>query len=328
VDDDLEKVRAEIDDTDSEILRFLNRRMELALRIGRIKASKGMPLFHPEREQIVFQHILNRNQGPLSEELLRSIYREIFAASRLIQYRPEEDRTRKAQSAGPSICGCFGECSSSEFLKYINHPEIDMVEWRMDMLPGAQSPETMGPFLAALSSKPRLPLIATNRPVREMGGFSGDENLRIRMLEEAAKAGAEWVDVEHDADLDCIERLHQAGARVLLSWHCSGETPSQDLLLAKFEKMRSSGADALKIVTMAQNSNDNLRILELIPLAKEHRIDLVAFCMGPAGKWSRVASLFLGSPWTYAQFEGLMPTATGQLLISEVRALIRAFGTN
>ena len=81
----------------------------------------------------------------------------------------------------------------------------------------------------------------------------------------------------------------------------------------------------MKIVTMAQSGEDNLRVLELIPLAgKEFGIELIAFCMGPAGKWSRLVSIFLGSPWTYAQFEGQSATAPGQLSVSEMRAMIRS----
>jgi chorismate mutase/prephenate dehydratase len=87
VDDDLDKIRDQIDDIDSEMLRLLNRRMELAIEVGRIKASRGSPLFHPGREQFVSHRLSNLNPGPLSEESLQSIYREIFAASRLIQYR-------------------------------------------------------------------------------------------------------------------------------------------------------------------------------------------------------------------------------------------------
>lgn len=83
----IEKLREEIDGLDSELLEILNKRMELAIRVGQIKILKCIPLFHPEREALVFDRLLKLNPGPLSEESLRSIYREIFAASRLIQYR-------------------------------------------------------------------------------------------------------------------------------------------------------------------------------------------------------------------------------------------------
>ena len=101
---DLEKIRRQIDRVDSELVLLLNRRMELAAEVGRIKASAGLPTFHPEREQIVSQRLSELNPGPLSGESLRSIYREIFAASRLMQYRLQ------VAFPGPSIWK-FGQAS-------------------------------------------------------------------------------------------------------------------------------------------------------------------------------------------------------------------------
>ena len=222
--------------------------------------------------------------------------------------------------------GCLVECSSREFPKWLNRVEVDLVEWRMDKFAQRHSIEEMKSFFGALSVKPRLPVIATNRPVREMGAFVGPEDLRLDMLEEAARSGAEWIDLEHDAGEDHIARFRQAGSKVLLSWHNPAETPSKGILRAKLESMRKTGADALKITTMAQTAEDNLRVLELIPLAgKEPGIDLIAFCMGPAGKWSRLVNIFLGSPWTYAQFEGQPEAAPGQLSVPWLRALISSF---
>ncbi len=87
VDEKLAGIREEIDGIDSELLRLLNRRMELAIEVGRIKACSGLPLFYPEREAIIFERLSKLNSGPLSEESLRFIYREILAASRLMQYK-------------------------------------------------------------------------------------------------------------------------------------------------------------------------------------------------------------------------------------------------
>jgi len=345
VHDDLEKIRDEIDGIDSHMLRLLNRRMELAIEVGRIKAFRGLQLFHPERERIVSQRLSKLNPGPLSEESLRSIYREIFAASRLIQHRlqaalpgpegtqsPFDESNRqgaKAKNQKVRICGCLAECPSQEFGKWLNHPEVDLVEWRMDRFfaGGHSIEEEMKSFLETLSARPRLPVIATNRPVREMGGFAGREDLRLSMLEQAAKSGVDWIDFEHDADMDYIAHFRQAGAKVLISWHNPVETPSMGVLCAKLESMLKTGPDALKIVTLAKSDVDNLRVAELIPVAREEfGIDLIAFCMGPAGKWSRLVSLLLGSPWTYVRFDGQSASAPGQFTVSEMRALVRFFG--
>jgi 3-dehydroquinate dehydratase type I len=222
------------------------------------------------------------------------------------------------------ICGCLTGCSPEDFPKWLNHPEVDLVEWRMDKFADSYPVEEMNAFLVALSGKPRLPVIATNRPFREMGAFAGREDVRLRMLEDAARSGADWIDIEYGECMDMIAPLREAGSKVLVSWHNPAETPGRKILRTKLENMCKPGADALKIVTMAQSDEDNLRVLELIPLAgKELGVDLVAFCMGPAGGWSRLASLFLGSPWTYAQFAGQSETAPGQLSVSDMRGLIR-----
>ena len=140
MDEELDKIREEIDGTDSELLRLLNRRMELATEVGRIKASRGLPLFHPEREQIIFQRLSKLNPGPLSEESLRSIYREVFAASRLIQYRlqvaflgPEWTNSHLASISLFGHSACYLPCASLEevfdsFLKGTAHLAVIPIE--------------------------------------------------------------------------------------------------------------------------------------------------------------------------------------------------------
>lgn len=85
MDEGLEALRAAIDGVDTELLNLLNRRMELALEVGRLKQAKGLPLFHPGREEEIFERLGKANTGPLPGASLRSIYREILAASLLLQ---------------------------------------------------------------------------------------------------------------------------------------------------------------------------------------------------------------------------------------------------
>jgi len=140
VEEELDEIREEIDGVDSELLRLLNRRMELAIEAGRIKASMGLPLFHPEREQAVFQRLSKLNPGPLSEESLRYIYREVFAASRLIQYRlqvaflgPEWTNSHLASISLFGHSACYLPCASLEevfdsFLKGKAHLAVIPIE--------------------------------------------------------------------------------------------------------------------------------------------------------------------------------------------------------
>lgn len=86
VEDRLEIIREAIDAADKELLELLNRRMELSCRVGRIKADQGLQLFDPGREETILDRLAKTNHGPILEASLRAIYREIFSASRLLQY--------------------------------------------------------------------------------------------------------------------------------------------------------------------------------------------------------------------------------------------------
>jgi chorismate mutase/prephenate dehydratase len=86
VGEELKELREAIDRLDMDLLGLLNKRMELAKEVGRIKAAKGLTLFDPRREELIYERLTNANPGPITDESLRSIYREIFAASRLLQY--------------------------------------------------------------------------------------------------------------------------------------------------------------------------------------------------------------------------------------------------
>lgn len=85
-DERLSALREAIDRVDLELLQLFNKRMEFSQEVGRIKASNSLSLFVPGREELIIQRLLAANPGPLTEASMRAIYREIFAASRLLQY--------------------------------------------------------------------------------------------------------------------------------------------------------------------------------------------------------------------------------------------------
>jgi chorismate mutase / prephenate dehydratase len=74
--DELAKLRAEIDRLDTEILERLAARAGCAKRVGEVKSG---PLYRPEREAQVLRSIAERNPGPLSNEAVLRIYREIMS---------------------------------------------------------------------------------------------------------------------------------------------------------------------------------------------------------------------------------------------------------
>lgn len=81
----MKSLRANIDKLDSQVLKLVNERAELAAEIGQIKNEYGAEVFSPGREEEVFQNILQSNKGPLDESTIRAIFREIMSGSRALQ---------------------------------------------------------------------------------------------------------------------------------------------------------------------------------------------------------------------------------------------------
>jgi chorismate mutase/prephenate dehydratase len=81
----LEELRERIDALDREILARLNERAQCALEIGRLKSASESNFYVPEREKRIYDKLRDLNEGPLPEDALRSIYREIISAARALE---------------------------------------------------------------------------------------------------------------------------------------------------------------------------------------------------------------------------------------------------
>jgi chorismate mutase/prephenate dehydratase len=78
---DLEPIRKKIDQLDVQLVDLLNQRLMLAAEIGKVKRSHGGEIYVPEREEAVFRKVTDRNAGPIKNDALRAIYREIMSAA-------------------------------------------------------------------------------------------------------------------------------------------------------------------------------------------------------------------------------------------------------
>jgi 3-dehydroquinate dehydratase-1/3-dehydroquinate dehydratase/shikimate dehydrogenase len=178
------------------------------------------------------------------------------------------------------------------------------------------------PFTAGLSK----PLLFTNRPVWEGGSYKGEEAERVSFLQEAILAGAAFVDIELKTAHSLKQMLFKAAdatrTKIIISWHDFSSTPSSEELSEILNQQRASGAHVGKIVTMAGDYSEVLRVLNLQSEAAAHDFPLIAFSMGQAGMISRLATLKLGGFMTYAAPEKGSEAAPGQLPVSFVRQTI------
>jgi len=107
-DSPLDPVRESIDTVDRELLALLNRRAALSLEVGRLKADSDEPVFKPFREKELLEKLVRENPGPLPDEHLRAVYREIMSSSRRLQ------RTQKVAYLGPE--GTFSYFAAVSYL--------------------------------------------------------------------------------------------------------------------------------------------------------------------------------------------------------------------
>jgi len=78
---DLDQLRKDIDSIDHKLLELLNKRVQLAQKVGHYKLERGLEVYVPSREEEIFGRLTAINAGPLPESAVRSIYREIISAA-------------------------------------------------------------------------------------------------------------------------------------------------------------------------------------------------------------------------------------------------------
>lgn len=228
------------------------------------------------------------------------------------------------------ICTSIQGKTLEEIFAILEEEAVEMAEIRLDRCPLTDSE------IEELFSNTDTPLIATCRIAE-----SADMQEAERKLLTAVQAGAKYIDIEIEAPAPMGKRLRRAarenGTTLIRSFHDFEGTPSLEELEQNVIKCKSFGADVVKVVTTAKSAEDCEIIRQLygvkIPPEAFHlhpglegelepeRIaegSLIAFCMGEAGRMSRLDALKYGAPFTYAALDEASATAPGQWSFAEM----------
>ena len=82
---DIEACRKEIDEIESQLIKVLSRRAELAIEIGHFKRTQDLPIYDPVREQEIIDRIQRNNPGPLSNKAIKEIFEKIILETRTLE---------------------------------------------------------------------------------------------------------------------------------------------------------------------------------------------------------------------------------------------------
>lgn len=106
-DTNLADLRQQIDSLDKQLLSLLNQRARVAELVGDVKRKEGTPFFRPDRVAQVIQRVENANQGPLLNQHVGAIWREIMSACLALE------TPQRVAVLGPE--GTFCEQAAIEF---------------------------------------------------------------------------------------------------------------------------------------------------------------------------------------------------------------------
>lgn len=192
----------------------------------------------------------------------------------------------------------------------------DMLEMRLDMMDMFDLHE-----IIRAASKP---VLVTYRSKKQGGKGIEDPAARTDYILTAIQKGADLVDVELSLPRRWREKIldTEGRSRIVISTHINDGTPSQLDLEKIFKNCADTHSDIVKIVTRAETWADNLRVLELIPKAHDLGIKIIAFCMGPMGRISRIVSHLMGGYLTFASLEEGEQSADGQIPIRQMKQII------
>ena len=186
-------------------------------------------------------------------------------------------------------------------------------------------------------------LIASEPSLQDEGLTPQSKEIKAAQIAEkrlckAIEAGARYVDVEIEAPKQMSKRVrsvaHENGTVFIRSFHDFEGTDSLEALKAVVEKCCYHGADIVKVVTTAHCQEDVDRVLSLydwchgVSASENEKIaslaegGLIAFCMGDAGRQSRLDSLRMGAPYTYAALSEDEAAAPGQWDAAEMASAL------
>lgn len=170
----------------------------------------------------------------------------------------------------------------------------------------------------------RFPVILTVRSVKEGGKADLSDTQRLELFNGLIPC-ADYVDIELSSSAvikNVINSAKKRGKKVIVSYHNFKSTPGAQALEKIIRQGRAQGADIVKVATAVRRAEDLNALAGLLINEK----GLAVIGMGALGEASRIFFPMLGSLFTFGSVSA--STAPGQLPVSEIKAVWKAYGFN
>jgi 3-deoxy-7-phosphoheptulonate synthase/chorismate mutase len=74
-------LREQMNKVNEALINNLNQFIKISNQIGQVKDKLGLPHFDPNRESEMLKEVLGKNKGPMPQDMMKRIFKEIFKAS-------------------------------------------------------------------------------------------------------------------------------------------------------------------------------------------------------------------------------------------------------
>jgi 3-dehydroquinate dehydratase type I len=198
----------------------------------------------------------------------------------------------------------------------------NLLELRMDFLKEPLSDVDFR-HLTELKEDLRIPLVFTLRPKWEGGKFEDTEEKRVEFLEEAIRAGFDYIDLEMNMDEqkrdDLIAKAKEKDVKVIVSHHDFEKTPSWSEIFAILKRLADTKCYIAKAAFKCENYDDVLNILKGGRAAINIGQPFSVMGMGSHGHITRIFAPFIGCSIMYASLDREKKVDEGQV---DIRTLV------
>ncbi len=206
------------------------------------------------------------------------------------------------------LCASLNSPTPEAFLQDANSlsSDVDVFELRLDYLKTPEAAE-----IARLIPRINKPCIATLRHENCGGKSTRSDSERAALLTAAARAGAEYIDIELESTAN--PDISGTNAKRICSYHNFSETPAN--LTDIYSSIRYTSPDIIKIAVHAKSIEDNAKVFSLL---NQSDIPCIALCMGECGVISRILAPKFGTCLMFCAAEQGRECAPGQVTADEL----------
>lgn len=209
----------------------------------------------------------------------------------------------------------------------------DLIEFRFDFIHDTHA--ITSSFIKSLLNLTHssITTIFTFRDDSEGGNAKVSKEERLKIYKLLIEAKPDYIDIEMSSDTETLSEIISLAlmnkVRIIFSYHDFQRTSSYskalEILLRFEERLIENNLNEFniidnslfKIIFTAQDFEDNLVPIQLCKYFSKNNKNVISFCMGELGIFSRITCVKFGSFMTYGSL--VEKTAPGQIKIETIR---------